>query len=153
MAGLNADHINPFLIAATKILKDMSSVDVKIGKPSIKKADFTSESIIIMIGITGEIKGQVLISFSDGTACDIASRMMSMEILFMDEISMSAISELGNMILGNAATIFSTKGIGIDITPPSICKGNVSFSNSFSQNISVPLLYEDKMFEINIAIM
>jgi chemotaxis protein CheX len=153
MAGLNADHINPFLIAATKIFKDMCMVDVKIGKPSIKRADFTNDTIIIMIGVTGEIKGQVLISFSDDTACDIASRMMMIKITFMDEISMSAISELGNMILGNAATIFSTKGIGIDITPPSICKGNVSFSNTFSQNISVPLLYEDKMFEINIAIM
>ncbi len=153
MAGLNADHINPFLIAATKIFKDVCMVDIKIGKPSIKKADFTNDTIIIMIGITGEIKGQVLISFSDGTSCDIASRMMMMEVTFMDEISMSAISELGNMILGNAATIYSTKGIGIDITPPSICKGNVSFSNTFSQNISVPLLYEDKMFEINIAIM
>lgn len=153
MAGLSADHINPFLISATKIFKDMCMVDVKIGKPSIKRADFTNDSIIIMIGITGEIKGQVLISFCDDTACDIASRMMMSKITFMDEISMSAISELGNMILGNAATIFSTKGIGIDITPPSICKGNVSFSNTFSQNISVPLLYEDKMFEIDIAIM
>lgn len=152
MAGINADYINPFLLSATKVLKDMCMVDVKLGKPSVKEADFSTDTVIIMIGITGQIKGQVLVTFEHNTSCDIASRMMMMPITNLDEISVSAISELGNMILGNAATILSTKGIGIDITPPTICRGNVSFSSSHSQNICVPFLYEDKQFELNVSL-
>ncbi|MFU0828650.1 MAG: CheY-P phosphatase CheX [Lachnoclostridium sp.] len=154
MSGLNAEHINPFLIAATKILKDMCFVDAKIGKPYIKNADFTENTLVIIIGITGEIRGQVMIAFPDYVACDIASKMMMMPVTQLDELSTSAVCELGNMIMGNTATILSTKGIGIDITPPSICSGNVSFSQLYSQNICVPLQYDnDKIIEINIAVM
>ena len=31
------------------------------------------------------------------------------------------------MIMGNAATIFSTKGYVIDITPPSVCHGRYDY--------------------------
>ncbi len=55
--------------------------------------------------------------------------------------------------MGNTATIFSTKGIGIDITPPTLCSGNVSFTNNYSQNVCIPLIYDDSKFiEINVAI-
>ena len=154
MAGMNADHINPFLIAATKILKDMCFVDVKIGKPYIKDTEFTADTLVIIIGITGEIRGQVMIAFSNVIACNIASKMIMMPVTQMDELSTSAICELGNMILGNTATIFSMKGIGIDITPPTLCTGNVSFSNNYTQNICIPLVYDmNKTIEINVAIM
>lgn len=153
MAGPKAEHINPFLIAATKILKEMCLVEVKIGKPFIKSNDITNDAIIIMIGVTGEMRGQVMISFSNDSACNIASKMMMQPINQMDDISKSAISELGNMILGNAATIFSTQGIDIDITPPTVCMGNVAISYNYTQSISIPLNYENKSFEISIAVL
>lgn len=153
MAGMNADYINPFLVASTKVLKDMCMVDASIGKPYLKETKFTDDSTVIMIGVTGEMKGQVMIAFSNIVACDIASKMIMMPITQMDEISTSAICELGNMILGNAATIFSTKGIGIDITPPTMCTGNLTVTTNFSKNICIPLHYEEeKAIEINVAI-
>ncbi len=154
MAGMNAEHINPFLISSTKILKDMCSVDVRIGKPFIKDTEFTDDTLVILIGITGEIRGQVMIAITNQIACNLASKMIMMPITQLDELSTSAIGELGNMILGNAATIFSTKGIGIDITPPTLCMGDVSFSNNYTQNICVPLILEDEnIIEINVAVV
>lgn len=153
MAGINADHINPFLIAATQVLKNMCFIDAKIGKPFLKATKFTSDSILIIIGVTGEMRGQVMIAFNDVVACDIASKMCMMPIEQLDELSISALSELGNMIMGNTATIFSTKGVGIDITPPTMCSGDVEFSTGFAKNICIPLSYEqDKVVEINLAI-
>lgn len=153
MAGLNSDHINPFLIAASKVLKDMCAVDLQVGKPYIKNTEFTEGTLIIIIGITGEIRGQAMIAFPYGVACDIASKMICMPVTALDELSTSAISELGNMIMGNTATLFSTKGIGIDITPPTLCSGNVFFSNNYTQNICVPLHYNGgDSIEINISI-
>ena len=35
MATLNAEHINPFLMAAKKVLQDMCFVEVSIQKPSL----------------------------------------------------------------------------------------------------------------------
>lgn len=153
MATINVEHINPFVVASTKILKEMCFVDAKLGKPFIKEPNFLQNAILILIGFTGEMKGQVIISFEQPVACDIASKMIMSPITVMDDFAISAISELGNMIMGNAATIFSTKGIEIDITPPAIGTGSIKFTNSFAQNIAVPLVYDDnKVIEINIAV-
>ena len=153
MATINVEHINPFLMASTKVLKDMCFVDAKLGKPYTKDPNLLSDTLVIFIGITGEMRGQVMIAFSNDVACDIASKMCMMPITVMDELATSAISELGNMILGNTATVFSTKGIQIDITPPTIGNGSMTFKNNFAQNICIPLLYdENKKIEINIAI-
>lgn len=153
MANVNADHINPFLMASTKILKEMCFVDAKVGKPYIKSPAFFEDTLIILIGFTGEMKGQAMIAFEKAVACDIASKMIMMPITEMDELAKSAICELGNMIMGNTATVFSTKGIGIDITPPTLGTGTISFSNNYASNICIPLQYEDdKTIEINIAI-
>ncbi|MCR5216074.1 MAG: chemotaxis protein CheX [Lachnospiraceae bacterium] len=153
MAEVSVEFINPFLMAATSILRDMCMLDTKVGKPYVKTTEFDADSVIIMIGVTGEMKGQVIIGFSLDVACDIASKMCMMEITEMNELSMSAISELGNMILGNAATILSTKGIGIDITPPTLGRGTISFTNSYSKNICIPLVYGDNMsIELDVAL-
>jgi chemotaxis protein CheX len=153
MANVNAEHINPFLMASTKILKEMCYVDAKVGKPYIKNPAFFEDTLIILIGITGEMRGQAMIAFENRIACDIASKMIMMPITTMDELSRSAICELGNMIMGNTATIFSTKGIAIDITPPTVGNGTMSFTTNYASNICIPLTYEDnKIIEINIAI-
>lgn len=153
MAGMNAEHINPFLISATKILKDMCFIDCKIGKPFLADCKFKDDAVVIVIGVTGEMRGQVLIEMSHSVACHIASKMCMMTVTEMDELSQSAIGELGNMIMGNAATIFSTKGIGIDITPPVLAIGNMSFSNLETKNICVPLIFDtDKRIGVNIAL-
>lgn len=152
--AISAEHINPFLMAAVKILKDVCQIDATMGKPCVRATEFTEDSLIIMIGVTGEMKGQVLINFSNPVACDVASKMTMMPITELDEFGSSAICELGNMILGHAATIFSTKGIEIDITPPTTCKGNVTFNTAYSANICVPLVYEgDKVIEIHISVI
>lgn len=153
MAALNVEYINPFLSAAAKVLKDVCQIDVSIGKPFLRDMNFAGDNYIILIGVTGEMRGQVMIAFENGIACDIAGKMMMMPPLpQMDEIGCSAICELGNMIMGNTATLFSTKGIGIDITPPTLCSGTVGFVSNFTKNICIPLNYEgNKVIGFNIA--
>lgn len=152
MALLNVEHVNPFLKAATSVLHDFG-IESNVGKPFLREAVFADDALIIVIGVTGEMKGQVMIVFHNDAACAIASKMMMMPVTEMNEMSTSAICELGNMILGNSATIFSTKGIGIDITPPTMCEGSVVFSSNFTANVAIPLTLEDgKSIEINVSI-
>ncbi|MGN0160197.1 MAG: chemotaxis protein CheX [Lachnospiraceae bacterium] len=153
MAEINVEFINPFLMAASSIMKDMCQLTTTVGKPYVKTTEFDESCVIILIGVTGEMRGQVIIALSLEVACDIASKMIMMPITEMNELSMSAISELGNMILGNAATILSTKGIGIDITPPTLCRGTVSITTAYARNICIPLIYEEgKCIELDIAL-
>ena len=161
MAGMNADFINPFLMSATKIMQEICQTEMKIGKPYVKTTEFENKSVAVMIGITGELKGQVIMAFEFNKALDVASKMMmGMPVTALDDMSISAISELGNMIMGNAATIFSTKGIlttkgyVIDITPPSVCHGDMTITQSYTQNICVPIHSGDEVaLELNIAVI
>ena len=147
MAGMNADFINPFLMSATKIMQEICQTEMKIGKPYVKTTEFENESVAVMIGITGELKGQVIMAFEFNKALDVASKMMM-------GMPVTAISELGNMIMGNAATIFSTKGYVIDITPPSVCHGDMTITQSYTQNICVPIHSGDEVaLELNIAVI
>ena len=138
MARINAEHVNTFLMAATKVIAETCNLTPRVGKPYIRNSTFTSDSIVIMIGVTGEMQGQVMLAFKKEVALSIASKMMFMEVTQLDEISTSAICELGNMIMGNASTAFSVKNIGIDITPPSMCEGNFTVSGAVA-NMCVPI--------------
>jgi len=153
MAGINANHVNPFLIAAVKILKEACHIDARIGKPSLQGVQRKQDTFAISICVTGEMQGQATISFDSEVACDIASKMCMMPITEMDELSQSAICELGNMIMGNAATLFSTQGTLIDITPPTLIRGDILFSSMYSASICVPVMYDDdKRIEIQVAV-
>ena len=153
MAAINVNYINPILKASVTVIEQACGMNVTIGKPALKEASFTHDELLILMGITGEMKGQAIIDFPMASALQIASKMCMMEMTELNEISQSAICELCNMIMGNTATLFYQSGTQIDITPPTICKGNVSFANNFAANICIPILIDGKdLFAINIAI-
>ncbi|PKM55205.1 MAG: chemotaxis protein CheX [Firmicutes bacterium HGW-Firmicutes-3] len=151
----NVEYINPFITASKRVMKDFCNIDTEMGKPYLTKTVFEGNKFVILVGITGQLTGQVILSMSNETACNIASHMMmGMPVTELNDMAASAISELANMILGNTATIFSTQGIIIDITPPSILVGkDMTITVSDAKTICVPLTYAgDYALELNIAI-
>lgn len=144
MPAIKAEQINPFLISAKQVLQQVCQIDVQIGPISKDNFTVSGEPMFIMLGITGEIGGQVCIVMDEVVAMDVASRMMmGMPVTEIDEMVKSALSELGNMVMGNAATILSNNNIKIDITPPTLLIGSATLSSPDIAIIKVPLLYSD----------
>lgn len=141
---MKVEYINPFLKASVEVLRMMAQLEFAMGKPYLKTSPFTPENLIIVVGITGEIRGQAVISMNLDTAKKIASSMMmGMPVDEMDEMAKSALSELGNMIMGNSATLLFNQGVNIDITPPTMMMGeNMSISSGQMTTLSVPLTSE-----------
>ena len=112
MAEFSVEYINPFLMAATSVIKDICQVDMKIGRPYVKTTEFASDSVINMIGVTGEVRGQVLMSFPEAHALHVASKMMmGMPVTALDDMSASAINELGNMMMEMRQRFFRQKAL------------------------------------------
>ncbi|HPU21949.1 MAG TPA: chemotaxis protein CheX [Thermoclostridium caenicola] len=152
---MNVEYINPFIEASQSVLTMMTGSKPALGKVYLKKVPFQSDDIAVIVGLTGRIRGQVVISLSTGTALMVASAMMGgVALAELDEISKSAISELGNMIMGNTATILASRGIGIEITPPSLLVGqNMVITPAHMRTICVPLMLEgEKSIEINVSL-
>ncbi len=150
---MNIEYINPFIEASQTVLKQIASLDAKLGKVFLKTAPYKSEDIIIMVGLTGKIRGQANFSMKKEFAMKIASSMMmGMPVTEFDELSKSAISELANMIMGNAATILYNKGTNVDITPPSLLMGeNMQITPSKMTTICVPLIVGEDTFLLDIS--
>ncbi|MMZ67695.1 CheC-like family protein [compost metagenome] len=65
----------------------------------------------------------------------------------------SAISELGNMISGNASTILSNQGFAVDITPPRVITMDVIHAETGPRKaLCIPLLM-DGIGELDIQVM
>ena len=151
---MNIEYINPFIEASQTVLMQVASLNAKLGKVYLKTAPYSSEDIIIMVGLTGKIRGQAIFSMSRAFGLKIASAMMmGMPVTEFDEMSKSAISEMSNMIMGNAATILYNRGINIDITPPSLLMGeNMQITPSKMKTICIPLLIgESDKIELDIS--
>ncbi len=152
---MNIEYINPFIEASQTVLKQVVNVDARLGKVFLKNSPYQGESILIIVGITGKIRGQAIFTMSKAVAFKIASAMMmGMPVDELNEISKSALSELTNMILGNTATLLYNKGIGIEITPPSLLLGeNLQISQSKMKTICIPLyLSDNEILEIDISV-
>lgn len=150
---MKAEYINPFVEASQSVIKMLLNTEAKLGKLHLRNSPLSFDQVVIMIGVIGKIKGQVYFELSRDTAKKIASIMMGgMPVDELDEMSKSAVSEMGNMIMGNASTIFSNNNIGIDITPPALLTGEKFEISNKVPNIVVPLELEGLgNISINIA--
>lgn len=150
---MNIEYINPFIEASQTVFIQIASMEAKLGKVYLKTSPYRSEDIVIMVGLTGKIRGQANFSMRKDFGLKLASNMMmGMPVTELDDMSKSAIAELANMIMGNAATILYNRGIHIDITPPSLVTGeNIQISQSRMTTICVPLLVGDETVELDIS--
>ena len=83
---MKIEYINPFLVAATSVLSNVCGVKLSAGKPYVKTTSFDESSVVISLGVTGQVSGQVLIAVHQDVACDIASKMCMMPITQLDDL-------------------------------------------------------------------
>ena len=141
MATVDIKYINPFVKATLTVLEMLGMAGGKFGKPSLSNLHFVESSFLIQVGVVGGMKGQVILGMSEDKAKNIASTMMmGMPVNEFDEMSCSALRELGNMIMGNTATIFSTMNIIFDITPPLSMLGYDLKLQTDSTAIRIPII-------------
>lgn len=148
---MKAEHVNPFIISVCKIMKDMCMLDLKIGKPVVKKGEYQGDTSIIKLGLVGALTGEVVLNISHSTALQIVSKMVMMPVDTIDAMGQSAISELGNMIAGNAATVFANSNIIIDITPPSYFVG-ADFQPDVPEFFSIPFTCEAGELSVDVFV-
>jgi chemotaxis protein CheX len=151
---MKVEFVEPFVSAAFTVLETLTGDKPERGQLSLRTATFTSQQVSIMAGVNGEIEGAALYAMSIVTAQKIAGAMMGgVQVNELDEMALSAVSELGNMITGNATTLLSKKGYDIDITPPSVIRGNDVAVSTRVPAIVVPMNTGYGCVEINIALI
>ncbi|USB32510.1 chemotaxis protein CheX [Paenibacillus sp. YPG26] len=150
---MKAEVINPFLESAKLVIEQVIQISPSAGSLGIKDVVHMDNHIWIQVGMTGQLSGNVVFGLQEDVALRIVSLMMGgFVITEMDEMGTSAISELGNMISGNASTILSNQGFTVDITPPKVVKSTSSADSSSSKALFIPLTING-VGELDIQVM
>ena len=150
---MDVRHVNPFIESFTTVMPQLGFGNIQRGNLSVKGQELTYSGVIIIVGIVGAIKGNVVYCIGMEAAKKIASTMMmGMPVDTLDEMSRSALSELTNMLTANAATSFFNAGITMDISTPTLLYGeSISVKMSSNQVLCIQLLADEYPIEINIA--
>ncbi len=150
---MKAEFINPFMQGAQSVLSMVCNEQASLGKVYLKAAPYKDE-ISVLVGIVGNPKGFVAYTMNESVTCYLASQMMmGMPVDEINEMTMSAVSELANIISGNVATLFSGLGKSIDITPPKFLTGATDLNSQLPSTklMVIPLILKSgEVFEINV---
>ncbi len=149
---MRIEFLDPFVKGAFAVLSQVIADTPERGALAIRSNTFTSQQVTIMAGVNGDVEGTALYGMSLITAQKIASAMMCTEGAQMDDMAWSAISELGNMITGNATRLLYDAGFESDITPPTVLRGSNIEISTKSPTLVVPINTKFGQIEINVAI-
>jgi chemotaxis protein CheX len=150
---MDVKFINPFLESFLSVMPQLGLSDVKKKSLNLKGKYIESPGVMIIVGIMGDIKGNVIYATSVDSAKAIASTMMmGMPVNELDELAQSAISELTNMLTANAAINFSKINIDINISTPTLIYGEFTANSSSDKVLCVEMEINNHAFEVNIAL-
>lgn len=149
---MRVEFVEPFVSSAFHVFESVMGENPQRGQLSLRQNVFTTQQVTIMAGVNGEVEGTVLYGMSLVTAQKIAAAMIGSDVDSLDEMALSAVSELGNMITGSAATTLSQSGFDVDITPPSVIRGVEVEVTTRTPALVVPVITHYGKVEINVAL-
>ncbi|RDI43046.1 chemotaxis protein CheX [Falsibacillus pallidus] len=130
-------------------IKSVIPIPLQISKPSMISNAYYHDSIAVLIGMTGDIRGRIMIDGQEHVFAQIGSAMFGMPL--EGEMLESFSGELGNMIAGHLSTQVFQDGFSMDITPPTVMSGNSKVSG-FDKAFRLPILLQE-VGELTIILM
>ncbi|OWR26737.1 chemotaxis protein CheX [Saccharibacillus sp. O23] len=150
---MDVAHVNPFIESFMNVMPQLGFAETSKKGLAVKGQELVCSGVIILVGIVGTLKGNVVYRIDTEHAKKIASTMMmGMPVEQLDDMARSALSELSNMLTATAATGFANLGVSIDISTPTLLSGeNISVKMSSKQVLSIELLASGIPVEVLIS--
>jgi len=151
---MDANLINPFIDATLNVLGTMASTRARAGKPYIKKDKVARGDVTGVIGLTGEAKGTISVSFTEKSILAIVSNMFKEEMKELNEEVKDDVGEITNMISGVARKRLEELGRSLKAAIPTVIMGkNHSISHiTTSPVIAIPFSTDNGDFTIEVCI-
>jgi chemotaxis protein CheX len=154
---MRVEYINPFVESGFNVLKEVLNVEVKRGELYLKSTSMPVLGVAAIVGLAGDVEGRVLFDMTKDTAIAVSSAMlqgMDMDpVTELNDMGKATITELANMITGQAVTKLHNLGFKFDLTPPAIFTGdNMEVSDPDFEALIVPMELPQGKIEINVAV-
>jgi chemotaxis protein CheX len=133
---MKAEVVQSFVTAARDVLSQEMDGPVNPQRVRLQDGSYKAQAITVLIGLTQQLEGAVILGMSDETARAYCSHIMGEPISNLDELAQSGIAELANVIAGRAGALLDAKGFVTAISPPTVLMGG----NSVLSTLTVPRL-------------
>lgn len=119
---MDSKYITPFIDSTINTFKELFREEITVKKPFyMDKNEIYHWDITAIIGIAGDAKGAVLLSFKEDVAIFLTSRLTENTVEQVTDEVIDTIGELVNIISGNAKKGLEEYRLMISL--PSIIKG------------------------------
>lgn len=136
-------HIEALVHAAVQTLEALFGAPPQLGSIQMVMAGQREEQEVnVAVGFTGTVSGQVLLGLSREVALSLASHLIMSEAVEFDELVVSALGEVGNLVAAAAAIRLHEHGMKCDITVPTVILGDhlqVRWPNLYVQKLPLSL--------------
>ena len=154
MGEISGEHVIPFL-------QGLRDITPQFGIDLDSREDMQLKQVLVMdfdvnviIGITGDVRGNIGLAMDNGTALTLVSAMMGgRKVEELDEIAKSALGELSNLVAASSASKFAERGGEVDITPPTMIAGNeLKMYISMVETISIDIQTSAGLLQMNVGL-
>jgi chemotaxis protein CheX len=118
---MKAEHVNPFLKSTIETFKTMVGLNVTPGKLFLRKEPHNAD-ISGVIGLSGDIRGAVVMAYPAQTALKISSKFLAEDIKELNNSVADCVGEITNIITGFAKK--DLQHLHLSISLPSIVRGS-----------------------------
>ncbi|OPX94167.1 MAG: CheY-P phosphatase CheX [Syntrophorhabdus sp. PtaU1.Bin002] len=143
---MDVKYINPFIAAAQTVFKSMLAIDAKMGKPIIKNKGVASGDVTGIMGLVGDRKGTLCISFHERGALFVFKTLVGDECDKLCPEVVDAIGELTNIISGQARKEFEQAGVNLSAAIPMVVVGKNTEMNFIT---AIPIISLPFSFSVN----
>jgi len=152
---MKAEYVNIFINSAVSVFQKELKIHLSRKDLSKKKSPVPSLSISIFFGITGSLSGQIVYSMDENFAYEVSHAMLPNKLpVDVKKMQNSAVSEIANIITGQATIALAGETNRINLTPPAVITASDLVLDFLEiPTIALTLISEIGELEINIALI
>jgi chemotaxis protein CheX len=149
---MKVEWINAFILATKDTFAKMMKLDVEAGKPYLLTEASNVKDISGMIGLSGTIRGAVVVGFPEQTAIKVVNKFLGENLTQLGPDVSDAVGELINIIAGYVKKFIQNEKFGISL--PSIARGpkHMVYMPKYAPTIVIPFNTEFGAFVLEAAL-
>jgi chemotaxis protein CheX len=120
---MDVKFINPFITATLHVLKTISATEIEAGKPFLKKDKYARGDVTGVIGLIGDVRGSISVTFTEKCILTIVSKMFGEDQKILNDEIKDAVGEISNMISGQARQALEGLGRNLKAAIPMVIMG------------------------------
>ena len=144
-------YVSPFVNATLNTFKAFVGFELIAGNPYFEGRELGfDQDISAVIGLSGDIRGAVVISMKKGFAIKVADTLVGTAHTEMDDDIVDAVGEIVNIIAGNMKRE-APGGARIVISLPTVIKGkehSFAWPGKQSRILCIAFKYEEDSFHL-----